>query len=295
MVSELGSACRECEAHGAWWAPYCDRGGKSQAVTGGRAGVNYWERHIGDYARDAGHLSMLEHGAYTLLLDRYYSTEQPIPADHAHRICRARTRDERAAVDAVLSEFFQLVDGAWVNGRASREVVKAQTKIEAARTNGAKGGRPKGKAKATEQKPSGLGLGSISETQEKAHQTPDTRHQETPISPQGGKRPGAVSLKAWLESVKASGQKAIPEDDPVFAYAAEVSIPDDFMRLAWLEFRHRYSQPEAKRYKDWRSVFRKSVRGNWFKLWWLDPGTNQYGLTTVGLQAQRAHEERRAA
>ena len=29
--------------------------------------VNYWERHIGDYARDAGHLSMLEHGAYTLV------------------------------------------------------------------------------------------------------------------------------------------------------------------------------------------------------------------------------------
>ena len=54
--------------------------------------MNYWERHIGDYARDAGHLTMLEHGAYTLLLDRYYSTEQPIPADQAHRICRARTR-----------------------------------------------------------------------------------------------------------------------------------------------------------------------------------------------------------
>ena len=59
--------------------------------------MNYWERHIGDYARDAGHLSMLEHGAYTLLLDRYYSTEQPIPKDQAHRICRARTRDEKLA------------------------------------------------------------------------------------------------------------------------------------------------------------------------------------------------------
>jgi uncharacterized protein YdaU (DUF1376 family) len=33
--------------------------------------VNYYERHLGDYAKDAGHLSMLEHGAYSLLLDRY--------------------------------------------------------------------------------------------------------------------------------------------------------------------------------------------------------------------------------
>ena len=31
--------------------------------------MNYYERHLGDYARDAGHLSMLEHGAYALLLN----------------------------------------------------------------------------------------------------------------------------------------------------------------------------------------------------------------------------------
>lgn len=84
--------------------------------------VNYYERHLGDYARDAGHLTMLEHGAYTLLLDRYYTTEQGIPADQAHRICRARTRDEKAAVDTVLSDFFTLADGVWKNGRAEREL-----------------------------------------------------------------------------------------------------------------------------------------------------------------------------
>lgn len=145
--------------------------------------MNYWERHIGDYARDAGHLTMLEHGAYTLLLDRYYSTEQAIPSDQAHRVCRARSREERAAVDAVLAEFFHLVNGAWVNGRASREVEKAQTKIEAARTNGAKGGRPKKNPDATEPKPTGLLMGSVLETQPKALQTPDTRHQETPPNP----------------------------------------------------------------------------------------------------------------
>ena len=45
--------------------------------------VNYYERHLGDYARDTAHLTMVEHGAYTLLLDRYYATESPIPADQA--------------------------------------------------------------------------------------------------------------------------------------------------------------------------------------------------------------------
>ena len=145
--------------------------------------MNYWERHIGDYARDAGHLTMLEHGAYTVLLDRYYSTEQPIPEDQAHRVCRARSKEERAAVDAVLNEFFTLKDGQWVNGRADRELVKAQAKIEAARTNGAKGGRPKGKAEGTEQKPTGLPLGSVSDTQQKAHQTPDSTEDISKATP----------------------------------------------------------------------------------------------------------------
>ena len=90
--------------------------------------MNYWERHIGDYARDTAHLTMIEHGAYSLLLDRYYATERPIPADQVHRLSRARTRDEKAAVDAVLAEFFVLIDGEWLHNRADREIEKLAAK-----------------------------------------------------------------------------------------------------------------------------------------------------------------------
>ena len=45
---------------------------------------------------------------------------------------------------------------------------------------------------------------------------------------------------------------------------------------------------------DWRRVFSNAVEGNWLKLWFLD-GQGQYQLTTVGHQAKRAHDERRAA
>jgi hypothetical protein len=106
-----------------------------------------------------------------------------------------------------------------------------------------------------------------------------------------------VTLKAWAESTKVNGEVLIPEDDPVFAYAAEVGIPADFMALAWAEFKHRYAQPGAKRYRDWRSVFRKAVRGNWLKVWYVAPD-GEYRLTTVGIQAQRsrdAGQERDAA
>lgn len=145
--------------------------------------MNYYERHLGDYARDTAHLSMLEHGAYGLLLDRYYATEQGIPADQAHRISRARSKEEKAAVDAVLEEFFSLADGVWTHSRVDAEIAKARKKIEAARNNGKGGGRPKKNPEGTEEKPTGFSLGSDPETQTKALQTPDTKHQTPEIPP----------------------------------------------------------------------------------------------------------------
>jgi hypothetical protein len=119
---------------------------------------------------------------------------------------------------------------------------------------------------------------------------------EGDISPIPPAKPGAqspkpavaVSLPAWLATVKAKGEKPIPDSDPVFDYAEQANIPMDLMRLCWVEFRARYSEPNAKRYKDWRSVYRKAVRGNWLKLWFLTE--DGYGLTTAGQQAQRALE-----
>lgn len=147
------------------------------------AAINYYERHLGDYARDTAHLTMVEHGAYTLLLDRYYATESPIPADQAHRLTRARTKEERAAVDAVLAEFFTLEDGAWKSRRADAEIAKARVRIDAAQSNGKRGGRPR---KETQQKPSGFSLGSETGTQPKAHQTPDTKHQTEALGNSSG-------------------------------------------------------------------------------------------------------------
>lgn len=138
--------------------------------------MNYYERHLGDYARDTAHLSLLEHGVYNVLLDRYYITEQPIPADQAHRIARAKTKDERAAVDAVLAEFFTLEAGCYRQGRVESEIAAAQVRINAARENGRTGGRPKRNPMLppieTQQKPTGLSLGSENITQTKALQSP---------------------------------------------------------------------------------------------------------------------------
>jgi hypothetical protein len=144
--------------------------------------------------------------------------------------------------------------------------------------HGSKGGRPKGSKGGLEtplddlQKPPPSSSSSSSSSK------------KPPRPPKGGD--GPVGLKAWIAQVKGKGELPIPEGDAVFDYAQEVALPDEFLRLAWREFLHRYSQPNAKRYRDWRAVFRKAVRGNWLKLWWLNG--DQFQLTTAGAQAQRA-------
>ncbi len=104
--------------------------------------MNYYEHHLGDYAKDTAHLSILEHGVYGLLLDRYYITEKGIPANQAYRVVRARTREEKIAVDTVLEEFFILDGETWINPRAEEEIAKAAVRMARARANGLLGGRP---------------------------------------------------------------------------------------------------------------------------------------------------------
>jgi uncharacterized protein YdaU (DUF1376 family) len=89
--------------------------------------MNAWYAHYtGDYGRDTAHLSLVQHGAYRLLLDHYYSTSGPLPADVTalYRICRAFDQAERDAVDHVLSKFFTLQDDGYHNARADMELVR---------------------------------------------------------------------------------------------------------------------------------------------------------------------------
>jgi uncharacterized protein YdaU (DUF1376 family) len=87
--------------------------------------MNYYPRYPGDYMRDTGHLSLVEHGAYTVLLDHYYAKAGPLPAslEALVRLCRAMTDQEQAAVKTVTEEFFPLSnDGLRHNARADAEI-----------------------------------------------------------------------------------------------------------------------------------------------------------------------------
>lgn len=92
--------------------------------------MNYYERHLGDYARDTGHLSLLEHGVYTLLLDAYYSREKPLPADPREccKLARAVSKADKAAVAYILREFFTESPEGYRQARADAEIARFKEK-----------------------------------------------------------------------------------------------------------------------------------------------------------------------
>lgn len=84
--------------------------------------MHYFKRNIGDYHKKAGRLSMIEHGAYTLLIDACYDREKFPTRDDALAWCWARSEQEIAAVDFVLARFFDLVDGVYIQSRIQDEI-----------------------------------------------------------------------------------------------------------------------------------------------------------------------------
>lgn len=142
--------------------------------------MNYYKRHIGDYLKDTAHLSLLEHGIYTRLLDVYYTRESAIPEAQAARLIGARSEAEREAMQLVLEEFFELRDGVWIQHRCERELAEKESKAETNRVNGKRGGRPK---KTTEQEPKQGANENPEETQPVSDENPAGLFSETQTEP----------------------------------------------------------------------------------------------------------------
>lgn len=101
-------------------------------VSEGAAIMNFYKHYIGDYQRDTGHLSLTEHGAYRLMLDAFYATGKPLPAEKRalYRLVRAESRQDRLAVDSVAAQFWQAANGGLVNRRACVEIARAEKQAE---------------------------------------------------------------------------------------------------------------------------------------------------------------------
>lgn len=138
--------------------------------------MNFWKRHIGDFAKACGHLSQGQVGAYDSLLDWLYGNEKPLPANKEalYRIGRATTKAERDNVDSVLAEFFTLTDSGYVQSRASEEIAKANAQAD---TNRRIAEEREAKKRARKEHESCNDSCNDSTTKHEPSQTPDSRLQ----------------------------------------------------------------------------------------------------------------------
>jgi uncharacterized protein YdaU (DUF1376 family) len=196
--------------------------------------VNYYPHHIGDFNAGTVRFERLERWIYRDMIEVYYDTEQPLPAD-LNAICRkigVRSEEERAIVQMLLDEKFTLEADGYHHERCDAEIAEYRAKADTARENGRKGGRPK-KATANPEKPSGFQSGSDpvatwnpEETESKANQEPRTNNQE-PEEKSKGTRSSSASA-ARFDARKWLAERGV-EDQHItdwFAARAKKRLPN---------------------------------------------------------------------
>ena len=90
--------------------------------------MHYYKRNLGDYAKKAGRLTMLQHGSYTLLLDACYDREQFPTLAEAIDWTWASSTAEIEAVEFVLRKSFTLEGERYVQKRIQEEIEEYRTK-----------------------------------------------------------------------------------------------------------------------------------------------------------------------
>lgn len=208
--------------------------------------MNYYERHIGDYLKDTAHLSLLEHGVYTRLMDVYYTREGAIPANEAARLIGARSKDEREALQTVLAEFFTLTDCGHVQDRCDREIARFKDKqAKAKRSADARWGKgephSEGNANAP---PDAMRTHSEGNAPRARPQSPDTSNHSVAELPHGEgakraqapTRPEGVDSQVWSDWLALRRAKKAPVTPTVVERAtsearlAGLSL-EDFLRV----------------------------------------------------------------
>lgn len=233
--------------------------------------MNFYKRYVGDYQRDTGHLSIAEHGAYTLMLDAHYGNEKPLPADktNIYRLVRAMTKPEQLAVDSVLGQFWMLTNEGWINGRASDEIEKAAAQSATNRRIAEqREQKRKGNESSTNRTTNRGTNGEPNQTTrlpDTRNQTPDTRsrHQTGSQTSERSSQPGSSENPESAQRTR-KRKTPLPDDFALTDRLRDWAKAKGFDRLDD-HFEHFTEKAKAKGYEyvDWEAAFMGAVRKDW--------------------------------
>ena len=111
--------------------------------------MNYYKRHLGDYAKDTKTLCIYGHGVYTVVLDYYYSEEGPVSDEDVEALVRPKTATERAVVAKVMARYFKRDGDHWRHSYADRVIREWQEKSAKAALSADKRWHSEGNANAS--------------------------------------------------------------------------------------------------------------------------------------------------
>jgi uncharacterized protein YdaU (DUF1376 family) len=92
--------------------------------------MHYYPHNIGDHKKLTAHFSVLELGAYSLMLDRYFDTETPLLADESRlfRLLRLSSAEEQQAGRRVLQDIFTLTEAGWQHNGCEKAIAHFRSK-----------------------------------------------------------------------------------------------------------------------------------------------------------------------
>lgn len=111
-------------------------------------------------------------------------------------------------------------------------------------------------------------------------------------SPDGEKKSKAkkITLREYLDDRKAKNLSVFDNDGVFEKYAESISLPMEFVYLAWERFKEVHTRGSRATVKQasWSLTFLNCLKDNWYKFWWAGP--EGFELTTAGIQAKRERE-----
>lgn len=207
---------------------------------------------IGDYLKDTGRLSTLQHGAYCLLIFDYWINGAPPDDDEVlAAITKLPERDWRAKHRSAIASFFDIRDGHWHHGRVDRELIIAREKREAAENRA----RTAAEARYSKQRSADAPSSAPSSPEAPPGACPEQTPSPSPISPslRSGERARGTRLPAdWV----------LPDDLKAWALHEQPTWDKGYVQHVAANFRDYWIATPGNRGTklDWAATWRTWVR-----------------------------------
>ena len=179
--------------------------------------------YIGDYMRDTGHLTTIEHGAYLLLIMHAWGQDGALPGDEDRLriIAKMDVKDWRRSGTTLL-EFFVRNGAAFRHKRIDAEIANAKANVEQRRA----AGRASAERRAQQRKPNGKGNGNDNDGG-----NGPTNENPTPVAT-------PVAAPSQRNAIPSPSPSPRKKDSELRSGAADASPPDlapDVRSELWLE------------------------------------------------------------